>query len=234
MDPTSGVVVLDPPDLLGLLTVRPPEVAPPPARFAVGERVVLSLPEGDYPGVVTRVEEFREGEWHYGLRLDVGAHATGMRESWLSREVAPPLAATPTPPAAPQGLLSGDLVLLDPEVDRETVLPGETVNIAVPFLNTGPVAPLVMAEVFVVGPQGSAVATLPNLTFSPAVGVETARTVQWRVPQTAAPGSYGIQVFAWDPNTFVPGDPATYLVREEVLDVFTVLPPEPAGPVYLV
>lgn len=36
---------------------------------------------------------------------------------------------------------------------------------------------------------------------------------------------------AWDPNTFVPGDPSTYLIREQPLGVFTVeaVPVSPEG-----
>ena len=160
---------------------------------------------------------------------------------------APPVPALPTPPpptppqvpapVTPRGLVPGDLDLLDPIATPGVARPGQTVQLDLPFMNAGPVSPPVTASVFILGPQGTAIADLPQLTFSPDAGMATLRTVRWTVPQAAAPGSYGVQVFAWDPNTFVAGDPSTYLIREQVLDVFTVeaipvevAPPEVAQP----
>lgn len=122
----------------------------------------------------------------------------------------------------PRGLSPGDLDLLDPVANPEIVRPGETVEIQLVFLNSGIVAPPVNVDVSILGPGGTAVATLPSLTFTPQVGVGTSRTIQWTVPEGATPGSHGVQVFAGDPTTLVRGDPSTYLIRDQVLDVFTV------------
>jgi hypothetical protein len=140
------------------------------------------------------------------------------------------------PPPAPAGLAPGNLDLLDPVATPAVANPGQAVAISLPFFNAGPVAPPIEADVFILGPQGTAVATLPRLAFAPDIGVATVRTVRWTVPQAAAPGSYGVQVYAWDPNTFVAGYPSTYLVREQVLDVFTVeaVPAPPPPPEELV
>jgi hypothetical protein len=135
-------------------------------------------------------------------------------------------------------LKPGNLDLLDPQVNLAVVQPGQTVEIRVPILNTGPVAPPVNLQVFIVGAEGTAVASLPIQTFTPTLNVAAMPVVRWVVPQNAGPGSYGLQVFVWDDQTFVPGDPSTYLVREQVNDLFTLGMPslEPGdlgGPAFL-
>lgn len=122
----------------------------------------------------------------------------------------------------PTVLRPGNLDLLDPQVDATVVQPGQTVEIKAPILNTGPVAPPVNLSAFILGPEGTAVASLPQQTFTPTLNVTALPTVRWAVPQNAAQGSYGLQVFVWDDKTFVPGDPSTYLVREQVNDLFRV------------
>jgi len=92
-------------------------------------------------------------------------------------------------------------------VDRETVFPGESVSVALLFLSTWPVAPQVMAQVFVLGPQGSAVTALSGLTFSPAVGAETTRPVQWRMHKTAAPRQLRYPGVLLGPQHIRPGRP---------------------------
>jgi len=136
-------------------------------------------------------------------------------------------------PAAPVGPFLCYLFLLEPVVELATARPGQTVRIDLPFMNTGPLAAAAEVDVFVLGPQGTAVGKLPRITFTPGTGVETTRTVRWVVPETAATGSYGFRVFAWDPNNFVAGDPATFLICEDVLDVFSVVVPEVAPEVVL-
>ncbi|MBI2855647.1 MAG: hypothetical protein HYX93_02235 [Chloroflexi bacterium] len=125
----------------------------------------------------------------------------------------------------PRGLLPGDLDLLDPVASPEIVRPGEAVEIQLVFLNSGLVALPVNVDASILGPDGTTVDTFPTIALMPEVGVGTARTIRWTVPEGATPGSYGVQVFAGDPTTLVRGDPSTYLIREQVLDVFTVEAP---------
>ena len=129
--------------------------------------------------------------------------------------------AIPTPPAPPKGLLPEELNLLPPSASPTSVAPGQVVTFTIPFMNTGPIGPTILADSFVIGPSG-AVYQLPRMSFAPQPNVPASRQLQWTVPATAAPGAYGLQVFAWDPNTFVAGDPSTYLVREDVPNLFTV------------
>ena len=121
-----------------------------------------------------------------------------------------------------RGLSPSDLDLLNPVASPETVRPGETVEIQLVILNSGFVAPPVNVDVSILGPEGAAVNTFPTVTLTPEVGVGTTRSIVWTVPDGATPGSYGVQVFAGDPTTLVRGDASTYLLREQVLDVFTV------------
>lgn len=128
----------------------------------------------------------------------------------------------------PALLKPGNLALLDPQVSAAVVQPGQTVEIKVPFLNTGPIAPPVNLQAFILGPEGTAVASLPQQTFTPTLNANAMPAVRWAVPTTAASGSYGLQVFVWDDKTFVPGDASTYLVRQQVNDLFRV-GSEPVG-----
>ncbi|MDP2945835.1 MAG: hypothetical protein Q8N61_00040 [bacterium] len=147
---------------------------------------------------------------------------------------AAPAAPAPALPAAPKGLLPDELNILAPSASPSVLNPGQTVTFTIPFTNTGPISPPIQADVYVVDSAGNGVASLPRQSFSPAIGLQTVRQLQWTVPPTAAPGSYGLQVFAWDPNTFVAGDSSTYLVRESAPNLFTVQAlPAPAAPAAL-
>ncbi len=46
--------------------------------------------------------------------------------------------------------------------------------------------------------------------------------LSFRVPEDAAPGEWGLQLFIWDPNIFMPVSSATYLVQETFEGVFSV------------
>ncbi|MFC1935554.1 hypothetical protein ACFLX9_02155, partial [Chloroflexota bacterium] len=133
---------------------------------------------------------------------------------------------------APAGLFPGDLIFLDPVATPELVNPGESVTIGIPLQSQATISPDVNMIVSVIGPAGNVVASFPTQTFRPTAGLTTVRQVPWAVPETATPQSYGVQVNLWDPNTFVPGDPSTFVVREQVFDVFTVeaLPVEVVAP----
>ena len=78
-------------------------------------------------------------------------------------------------------------------------------------------------------------ASFQGISFTPDRGV----TLRWTVPQRdgagrpIAAGSYGLRVFVRDPRTFVAGDPSTFLIRDDINDVFQVAVPlaeAPAGP----
>jgi hypothetical protein len=47
-------------------------------------------------------------------------------------------------------------------------------------------------------------------------------TLTWTVPMDAIPGPYSLQVFVWDPVSFVAGDQSTYLVRQVYSAMFRV------------
>ena len=70
-------------------------------------------------------------------------------------------------------------------------------------------------------PNGRTASTLESSVPIGPFGRQLTR-LSYRVPEGAARGGWGLQLFIWDPNTFVPGDPTTYLVQENFEDVFRV------------
>ncbi|MFC1935983.1 hypothetical protein ACFLX9_04460, partial [Chloroflexota bacterium] len=163
----------------------------------------------------------------YGLGVDILDRTTNVL---LAQEDF--LALFQVPEAAPAGLFPGDLMFLDPVATPELVNPSESVTIDIPLQSQATISPDVNMIVSVIGTEGTAVASFPTQTFRPTAGLTTRRQVQWAVPETATLQSYGVQVNLWDPNTFVPGDPGTFVVREQVFEVFTVeaLPVEVVAP----
>ena len=61
---------------------------------------------------------------------------------------------------------------------------------------------------------------LDGLLLGPFGGQLTA--LSYRVLEDAATGEWGLQPFICDPDTFVPGDPSSYLVQETFEGVSSV------------
>ncbi|KKL15737.1 hypothetical protein LCGC14_2502590, partial [marine sediment metagenome] len=180
------------------------ETAEPQPRFSItptSSLTLLDLPSGNY-----------------GLFVAVFEDVTN---TLLASQAFPGLFTIPAleVPDLPAGLFPGDLSL-SVSADKALYGPGETVQLRLGFMNTGPVVSDVTATAYIVGTEGTSIARFTGLDFTAVPGLLVIREVQWTVPDEPAAGSYGVQVFAIDPATFVSGDPQ--LLQDVIPNVFSV------------
>lgn len=193
----------------------PLETVTPQPRFSItptSSLTLLDLPSGNYGLVVAVFEDVTNT-----LLASQGFPGLFTIPALEVPEL-PPAPELPPVPELPPGLFPGDLSL-SVSTDKALYGPGETVLLRLVFLNNGPVVSDVTATAFILGPEGTSIARFP-IDFTALMGVLIIRDLQWTVPSVPAEGSYGVQVFAIDPATFVSGDPQ--LLQDVIPNVFSV------------
>ena len=191
-----------------------------------GEAVTLSVigqvPAGQRAGSVT-----------YGLAVrDVNTNRTiGSLVRAITLNVPAPVPATsptpspvPTPPAPTSsagGIRPGQLVMSPPTAQPLTVARTQQTNLLFSVSNQSGVSATLNVLAFPKDPNGRTRATLRASVPVRASG-SIPFQLSYLVPQDAAPGPWGVQVFIWDSRTFVPGNSTTYLIQQTFPGVFRV------------
>ena len=191
-----------------------------------GEAVALSVigqvPAGQRAGSVT-----------YGLAVrDFNTNrAIGSLVRAITLNVPAPAPATtprpspvPTPPAATSsggGIRPGQLVMFPPTAQPLTAARTQQTNLLFSVGNQSGVSGTLNVLAFPKDPNGRTRATLRASVPVRASG-STPFELSYLVPQDAAPGPWGVEVFIWDSRTFVPGDSTSYLIQQTFPGVFRV------------
>ena len=126
---------------------------------------------------------------------------------------------TPLPPLEPEGILLGELIL--GPTSGGPGRPCDIIDLTLPLANQSYSPATLRILAFPIDLNGRTRGTLESsVPIGPLRGQITA--LSYRVPGDATPGEWCLQLFIWDPNTIVPGNPSTYLVQETFEGVFRV------------
>ena len=125
----------------------------------------------------------------------------------------------PLAPLEFEGVFPGELIL--GPTSGGPGRPSDIIDLTLALANHSDSPATLRILAFPRDPNGRTRGTLESsVLIGPLGGQITA--LSYRVPGDAAPGELGLQLFIWDPNTIVPGNPSTYLVQEAFEGVFRV------------
>lgn len=161
------------------------------------------------------------GTFTYGLAVrDANTQQTlsGLVQTFRITVSAPVVEEEPVA----EGIVRGQLTVTAPRGDPSTVSKGGITNITFFIRNRSDLSANLSVLGFMLDSNGAGQGTLRSVvSVGPRQDVQTALT--FRVPTTSAAGPMRMQLFIWDPRTFVSGQPSTFLINETFSRVINVV-----------
>jgi hypothetical protein len=156
-------------------------------------------------------------------RLAVRDSATREILSGLTQTIGIVVEAPLPEPVTPTevGIQPGQVRVLPPDAQPLRPAHEQTVTLSFIITNLSGLGAPVEITAFPRDQSGRTRGTLRTTRTLNATG-NTSVSLRWNVPDDALSGPYSVQLFVWDPRTFVAGQPDTYLWRQTYQSVFRV------------
>lgn len=161
------------------------------------------------------------GTFTYGLAVrDANTQQTlsGLVQTFRITVSAPVVEEEPVA----DGIVRGQLTVTAPRGDPSTVSKGGITNITFFIRNRSDLSANLTVLGFMLDSNGAGQGTLRS-TVSVTPRGDTRTALSFRVPTTSAAGPMRMQLFIWDPRTFVSGQPSTFLINETFSRVINVV-----------